>query len=75
MRCYLVSTESNGNKSKRYAGTNADAKTTRDDFVARLAVKKKDVDIEQVEVPADKNGLLEFINGLCSEGDIHPGAE
>lgn len=65
MRCYLVKTDG----AKRYASTNADAKVTRDDLMAARNVKKKEVMIEQVEVAADKAGLLEFINGLCAESD------
>lgn len=65
MRCYLVT----GPGAKRYASTNADARATRDQLVEQLGVKKKDVDIEQVDVPTAKAELLEFINGLCAELD------
>lgn len=65
MRCYLVKTTG----AKRYASTNADARETRETLMAERDVKKKDVTIEQVEVPADKAGLLGFINGLCKEAD------
>lgn len=65
MRCYLVKADG----AKRYGSTNADAKVKRDELMEARGVKKKDVTIEQVEVPADKAGLLEFINGLCAEGD------
>jgi len=65
MRCYLVKTDG----AKRYGSTNADAKDKRTELMAVLGVKKKDITIEQVEVPADKAGLLEFINGLCAESD------
>lgn len=71
MRCYLVKTEG----AKRYGSTNADAKEKRNELMEARNVKKKDVTIEQVEVPADKAGLLEFINGLCAEGDTKAEAE
>ena len=65
MRCYQVT----GPGAKRYAATNADARTKRDELVEQLGCKKKDVEIEQVEVPTAKAELLEFINGLCAELD------
>lgn len=65
MRCYLVT----GPGVKRYAATNADARAKRDELVEQLGCKKKDVEIEQAEVPTAKADLLEFINGLCAELD------
>lgn len=65
MRCYLVK----GPGAKRYAATNADARAKRDELVEQLGCKKKDVEIEQAEVPVAKAELLEFINGLCTELD------
>lgn len=69
MRCYLVT----GPGAKRYAATNADARTKRDELVEQLGCKKKDVEIEQAEVPTAKAELLEFINGLCAELDEESG--
>lgn len=66
MRCYLVT----GPGAKRYAATNADARTKRDELVEQLGCKKKkDVKIEQTDIPVAKVDLLEFINGLCAELD------
>lgn len=69
MRCYQVT----GPGAKRYAATNADARAKRDELVEQLGCKKKDVEIEQVEVPTAKAELLEFINGLCAELDEESG--
>ncbi len=71
MRCYQVT----GPGAKRYAATNADARATRDELVEQLGCKKKDIEIEQVEVPTAKAELLEFINGLCAELDEKEGEE
>jgi hypothetical protein len=65
MRCYLVT----GPGAKRYGSTQADAHAKRDALVDKLGCKKKDVEIEEVEVPVSKADLLEFINGLCAEAD------
>lgn len=65
MRCYLVT----GPGMERYAGTRADARTKRDELVEQLGSKKKDIKIEQVEVPTAKAELLDFINGLASKAD------
>lgn len=69
MRCYLVT----GPGAKRYAATNADARSTRDELVEQLGCKKKDVEIEQVDVPTAKAELLGFINELCTELDEESG--
>ena len=63
MRCYLVT----GPGAKRYCGTQADARAKRDALVSQLNCKKKDIEIEEVEVPVVKAELLEFINTLCAE--------
>ena len=65
MRCYLVK----GPGAKRYAATNADARTTREELVEQLGCKKKDIEIEQTDVPTAKAELLDFINELCKELD------
>lgn len=65
MRCYLVV----GPGAKRYGSTQADARTKREELVELIGCKKKDVEIEEVEVPVSKADLLEFINGLCAESD------
>ena len=69
MRCYLVK----GPGAKRYAATNADARTTREELVEQLDCKKKDIEIEQTDVPTAKAELLDFINGLCKELDEESG--
>lgn len=66
MRCYLVKTPTG---IKRYASTNADAKTQRDEFMADGGWKKSAIVIEQVDISLAKAELLEFINGLCKEID------
>jgi hypothetical protein len=62
MRCYLVE----GGGRKRYAGTQAEARSARDEIMDQTKVKKKDVSINEAEVPVAKNELLEFINGLLN---------
>lgn len=69
MRCYLVQ----GGGRKRYASTNAVASATRNTIIAETGAKKKDVTIEQINIPVAKAELLEFINGLCAETDAKAG--
>ncbi len=69
MRCYKVSAEVPGEGDDpvtkvQYAGTQADARLVRDEFVDEYGIKKKDVSIEDAEIPTAKSELLEFINGL-----------
>jgi hypothetical protein len=62
MRCYFIT---DGLGTKRYAATNADARTIRGELVARLGAKKKDFTIVQVDISLAKAELLKFINNLC----------
>jgi hypothetical protein len=69
-KAYLVTaSDSEGVVAKRYAGTQSDAKTTRDELVEQFSVKKSDVTIEDAEIPYSKVELIEFINELCAESD------
>ncbi len=62
MRCYLVK----GPDVRRYAGTMAEARETRENMMETHALKKKEVEIEQVEVPTAKEGLLKVLNEICA---------
>lgn len=52
----------------QFAGSQADARKTRIDFEAPFkSLKPKDrpeVTVEEVDVPTDKKGLIEFLNEL-----------
>lgn len=71
MRCYQV-TASRGDEviATRIAGTNALAKEARDALVEKFELKKKDVAIEGVDVPSQKDALIEFVNGIYEANDI-----
>lgn len=69
MRCYLVEIATADVFVKRLASTAADSKTVRDGLMEEFEVKKKDVTIEQHEVPLDKAGLLEYLNGVYKAQD------
>ncbi len=76
MKCYKVSCEANVESNdgvgacmsiqtvSKFAGTQADVRSTRQTFVNDHGVKKKDVKVEQTDIPMDKSGLLDFINSL-----------
>lgn len=52
----------------QFAGSQADARKTRIDFEAPFkSLKPKDrpeVKVEEIDVPTDKKGLIEFLNEL-----------
>lgn len=54
----------------RFEGTQADARATRIELEAPFkALKPKDrpeVTVEDIDVPTDKKGLLEFLNGMVA---------
>lgn len=68
MRAYLVSAQPQGSTVKfLIASTQADAKEKRDELVDDLGIKKKDVNIEEIEIPNSKQKLLDFINEQITE--------
>ena len=68
MRAYLVSAQPQGSTVKfLIASTQADAKEKRDELVDDLDIKKKDVNIEEIEIPNSKQELLDFINEQITE--------
>lgn len=70
MRAYKVTAaDDEGVLATRYAGTNADARAARDELVEKFSIKKKDVTIEDAEIPVAKADLLAFINELLTEQD------
>lgn len=52
----------------QFAGSQADARKARIDFEAPFkSLKPKDrpeVKVEEIDVPTDKKGLIDFLNGL-----------
>ena len=71
MRCYVVTAKDDDGETvaTRYAGTSASAREARDTLVSTFLLKKKDVSIEQTEVPVQKDQLLEFINEFLGAQD------
>lgn len=63
MRCYKV--VSNGRI--RFAGTQADARQVKKDFIDIFGVKSNTVVVEEIEVPTAKKDLLCFINDIQSQ--------
>lgn len=65
MRCHVVrTTDNDGKLHQAFAGTNALAKSQRDQFVEELGVKKSEVETSQTDVPLAKAELLSFMNEL-----------
>lgn len=71
MRCYQVTAKRGDTVvATRIAGTNALAKTTRDELMETFDLRKKDVEIEGADVPTQKDALIEFINGIYAASDV-----
>lgn len=69
MRCHMVQIATADVKVTRLAATAAEAKTVRDELMDKFEVPKKAVTTEQHEVPLDKVGLLEYLNGVYTAMD------
>jgi hypothetical protein len=70
MRCYkVIAKDGDEVLATRIAGTNALARETRDEMVATFEVKKKDVTIEEHEVPVAKDQLIEYLNEIFGAQD------
>jgi len=70
MRCYKVIVKDGDTVlATRIAGTNALARETREELMEQFDVKKKDVEIEDHEVPVDKSGLIDYLNEVYANQD------
>lgn len=68
MRAYRVSAQPDGTVLKfKVAGSQADAKIKRDELIEELGVKKKDVIIEEIDIPTSKAELLDILNEHLEE--------
>jgi hypothetical protein len=58
-------------KFVRYAGSTAEAREIKKEFISNKdgTVKSKDVDITMVMIETGKESMLEFINDLAALGD------
>jgi len=65
MRVYKVS----AGVHIRLGGSQADARAKRDELVEKFGFKKKDVAIEEMELPTGKALLLDAVNELLSESE------
>lgn len=71
MRCYkVIAKDGDDTVAFRFAGTSADARTTRDELVESTGLKKKNVEIEQTEVPVAKAELIGFLNEMATQLDL-----
>lgn len=65
MKLYTITYTRPGDdkKTARWAGTQADAARVRMDVMTTEGLKRKDIHIEDVDVPTKKEELLEWLNG------------
>lgn len=66
MRCYKIYVEDDVSVT-RVAGTMAAARQARQEIVDAGNYKKKEIGIEEIDVPTKKDELLEYINGVYQE--------
>lgn len=66
MRLYRILTSDN---KKFWEGSSAAASKKRTELTETLGCKRKDIEVEQVEVPTNKEGLIEFLNSLNEADD------
>ena len=64
MRAYLV----DGEGRKKYCGTQAEVAATKKELLAS-GLRRKDIIISEVDIPDDKQGKLDFINGLLNPSE------
>lgn len=51
----------------RFAGSMGAAREVRQTIVNDYGVKKRDLEINEVDVPTNKDGLLRFLNTMTSK--------
>lgn len=69
MRVYKVEATIGVTVATRYGSTAADGKVKRDELMAKFGASKKEMTVEQVEIPTAKADLLLFINELSAKAD------
>jgi hypothetical protein len=63
MRAYRVSTSSVvGLTVTRFAGSQVEASQARRELMETYSVGMREVNLEEIDVPTDKKGLLAFLN-------------
>lgn len=62
MKLYRVSFAADAGEVGTWAGTQADASKARTDFMQKYGLKRKEIHIEDVEVPTRKEDLLAWLN-------------
>jgi hypothetical protein len=67
MRLYKLTQSDAGPEPVRtkWVGTQSDAASTRKEWVQKLGAKRDNIETEEIEVPTDKKGLIDFLNGNC----------
>ena len=72
-RCYKVTVEREEDGKVlaiRYAGTQASARTLKGELAEEFGVdERKCTTFEEAEIPASKDELIMFVNGLCKKMD------
>ena len=64
MRAYEIHAKEGDMIVKRFAGSQSDATKLRMDVAEKTGIKKLSIEINEVDVPTDKVGLLGFLNTL-----------
>lgn len=64
MRLYRVSLRTEERLIQGFAGSQADASKARQTLVDKFGVRKAAVEIQEVDVPTQKAGLLDYLNKL-----------
>jgi len=59
-----TTTETEVDRITSWSGSQADAAKTRKRFNSELKFKRDDITTDEVEVPTNKAGLIDFLNAL-----------
>lgn len=62
MKLYRVSFTADADEIGTWVGTQSDASKARTDFMEKYGLKRKEIHIEDVEVPTKKEELLAWLN-------------
>lgn len=65
MRAYLVKDNVQVNSIRKFAGTQAGVREIKAEMI-EAGAPKKGITVEEIDVPMDKAGLLEFLNELVN---------
>ena len=74
MKLYLIIAKNATSEAAKWAGSQAEAASARKEFIAE-GYKRAEMDTHDIDVPTNKEGLLQFLNLLAVSPSLAAASE